>query len=56
MSELIIPKYTIVKIGGFPFKLLRDTKVMGSVENYRLAMQDQQHELRDDSERVDVPK
>lgn len=38
MSELIIPKGTIVHVGGFPFTLLCDTKVIGRKENMDLAM------------------
>lgn len=38
MSELIIPKGTLIHVGGFPFELLRETKVIGRKENMDIAM------------------
>lgn len=35
----VLPKGTLVKVGGMPFRLLEDVPTDGLEENYRLAME-----------------
>lgn len=36
---VVLPKGTLVKVGGMPFRLLADVETDGLEENYRLAME-----------------
>lgn len=37
-NMFVLPKGTLVKVGGLPFRLLQDVQTDGSAENYNLAL------------------
>jgi hypothetical protein len=39
-ERLVIPKGTTIKLGGLPFQLNGDTIVIGTKENFEMAMKD----------------